>query len=108
MNGALINEVRLFSADMGIVIGECFRGPAKYLNRLRSVSSLCGEYFVGLSVVHLSGGEEMEPFMQSGAAPMLLHLEPWREPYTSITAGFTGRAGGSGKNRMTASIVRFM
>lgn len=39
----------------------------------------------------------MEPFMQNGAAPMLLHLEPWRKPYRSITAGFTGRAGGSGK-----------
>lgn len=45
MNGALINEVRLFSADMGIVIGwvekwtvwaefvkYVFGAPAKYLN----------------------------------------------------------------------------
>lgn len=39
----------------------------------------------------------MEPFIHTGAAPALLHLEPWREQYKAITAGFTGREGGSGK-----------
>ena len=39
----------------------------------------------------------MEPFMRTGETPMLLHLEPWRAKYGAITAGFTGRAGGSGK-----------
>lgn len=38
----------------------------------------------------------MEPFMRSDGTPMLLHLEPWREKYNAITAGFTGREGGSG------------
>ncbi|WNS43839.1 peptidoglycan editing factor PgeF [Paenibacillus sp. MMS20-IR301] len=39
----------------------------------------------------------MEPFIQNGGTPVLLHLEPWRGQYSAITAGFTGRAGGSGK-----------
>lgn len=39
----------------------------------------------------------MEPFIKNEAAPLLLHLEPWREQFAKITAGFTGRAGGSGK-----------
>ncbi|WP_340025135.1 peptidoglycan editing factor PgeF [Paenibacillus sp. FSL K6-1096] len=39
----------------------------------------------------------MEPFMKSESVPALLHLEPWREPYGQITAGFTGRTGGTGK-----------
>lgn len=38
----------------------------------------------------------MEPFMRNSGTPMLLHLEPWRAEYKTITAGFTGRAGGSG------------
>lgn len=48
-------------------------------------------------MVHLGGGEDMEPFMQKGVSPVLLHLEPWREKHSAITAGFTGRQGGIGK-----------
>lgn len=47
-------------------------------------------------VVHLGGGEDMEPFVQNNGMPMLLHLEPWRTGQTGITAGFTGRQGGIG------------
>ncbi|WP_019909338.1 peptidoglycan editing factor PgeF [Paenibacillus sp. HW567] len=39
----------------------------------------------------------MEPFMQKGGTPALLHLEPWRTNHSAITAGFTGRQGGIGK-----------
>lgn len=39
----------------------------------------------------------MEPFVQGEEKLMLLHLEPWREKYEEITAGFTGRQGGASK-----------
>ncbi|WP_379161610.1 peptidoglycan editing factor PgeF [Paenibacillus sp. sgz5001063] len=39
----------------------------------------------------------MEPFIQKGGRPMLLHLEPWCAEYAELTAGFTGRQGGIGK-----------
>ncbi|MGN7761235.1 peptidoglycan editing factor PgeF [Paenibacillus sp. 22594] len=39
----------------------------------------------------------MEPFIQKGGTPMLLHLEPWCAVHAEITAGFTGRQGGIGK-----------
>ncbi|WP_339319464.1 peptidoglycan editing factor PgeF [Paenibacillus sp. FSL R10-2734] len=39
----------------------------------------------------------MEPFVQGKETLMLLHLEPWREVYKEITAGFTGRQGGASK-----------
>lgn len=48
-------------------------------------------------MVHLGGGEKMEPFVQKDGMPALLHLEPWRFGHPSITAGFTGRHGGAGK-----------
>ncbi|WP_054941741.1 peptidoglycan editing factor PgeF [Paenibacillus ihuae] len=38
----------------------------------------------------------MEPFVQKQGMPVLLELEPWHG-YREITAGFTGRQGGSGK-----------
>lgn len=39
----------------------------------------------------------MEPFVQGKENLQLLHLEPWRQEYGEITAGFTGRQGGASK-----------
>lgn len=53
-------------------------------------------------MVHLGGGEDMEPFVQGKETLMLLHLEPWCVEHKEITAGFTGRQGGASKSLMTA------
>lgn len=48
-------------------------------------------------MVHLGGGEKMEPFVQIDRTPVQLHLERWCSAHPQITAGFTGRQGGAGK-----------